>query len=294
VETNADIILASSKDALRKTEHFQDALAGLAASPNSTQALSEAKEALTLARQAFRQAEVAVFYSDPDAPIEMLALPDPDNSARLGKDAYGFNVIETLLNAYAPTVKRDEGSDTTKFPDEIVIQALMGQAQDLRTNINQFTAAWDKNDPSNFRHRYFARSPKTGIQRIFQGYLTMINAVLPERENAEGTGREDLSISLKALRNLYLGTYQSRDGTLIGGPGIRAVIEQTDTQAAQSIDSGFLNAMEVAIQPQPDAGKETDTPTPFSDSLELLKSDWTRAAGSLRLHVEKDQPLQKP
>jgi hypothetical protein len=52
--------------------------------------------------------------------------------------------------------------------------------------------------------------------------------------------------------------------------------------------------MEVAIQPQPDAGKETDTPTPFSDSLELLKSDWTRAAGSLRLHVEKDQPLQKP
>lgn len=252
--------------------------------------MAEARESLAVARSAFRQAEVAVFYTDFDAPTELLVLPDPDNSTRMNKESNGFGVLETLLDAYSTTGKEISVEKDIKNPDEIVIQSLIGHAYDLHATMEGFVGAWERNDPTNFRNRYFARTQEDSIRRIFQGFATMLDAVLPERSQGVRGKTSDLMISLSALRNLYLGTYQTRDGTLISGPGIRSVVEQADTKTAQTIDSGFLSSMGVVQKGNSDLVEENST-SPLEDSLFVLKSEWIKAANSLNLIVEESPDL---
>lgn len=287
-ETNADIVLASAKDALSKGEALQNALAELAAAPHSERALAEARGALATARGAWRQVEVAVFYTDDDAPMEILAVPDPDDSSGMSQEPRGFTAIAALLDV-ASNANRPSSDDKTaeKAPDVIVTQAVLGQAVDLLSELRRFADAWERNAPTNFRNRYFEISPSESVRRIFQGHVTYIGAVLPKHGEGESgdssllNATDDVFASLHGLRTLYLGTFQSSSGRLISGPGMRNLIEQVDREAAQRIDDAFLRSMELSTN-----GGSSGSIT-LEESLVALKDEWASAAGQFHLIVEE-------
>lgn len=121
--------------------------------------------------------------------------------------------------------------------------------------------AWRLDVPGTYGAAFVALAPEEGVRRILVGMGTLTGTELSgERLNVpyttqeqedehscfSDTTHEDHRFDAMGLRNVYLGRYERRDGTVVEGPGLSALVRARDPaldeRALEELD-GVVSAM---------------------------------------------------
>ncbi len=201
VLNNADLLTEATTSAAGEATRFEQLVTRVAAAPLSAAAsFPEALEAFDQAQQSYQQAEVAVFYVDPESVDELLAQPDPLGVAGAGEAENAVARITAGIEELSLMVTADADRDTLGEV-LVVLRELREGAKHLREGLDALAAAWDEEVDESFRQRYFLSDPEASVARIFQGLLAQSGDVLSERSPAP----EVLAAGAAALRDHYLG-----------------------------------------------------------------------------------------
>jgi hypothetical protein len=255
-ETNADLMAKASRDAEEQATSLQKAVASFVQSESPQESLSLARVSMSLAREAYQQAEPSIFYVDPEAPQELASLPDPlrvgtprSEIGKLGQMARTLQELESLT-----------AIGFTKQVDPIVSRwlTLRSQTSSLRKELDRLADGWDEAEDSAFRQRFFLRSTPNAIARIFQGIIAVSGDLLPNYWLRPGGGWSDARPPLpevigrlRAIRNIYAG--RAVEYGLAEGPGLFDLVQERAPEQAgitlRSVDNALLMAEQLALTP---------------------------------------------
>lgn len=248
---------AASRDAEQQARTLQEAVSSLASEPESPrEALSIARLSLSFARQAYQQAEPAIFYVDPDSPEELAAMPDPLRAGAAKSEAKRLEQLAGSLenlDALVTTGARDHMQQIISL-----WVYLDAETASLREELDGLAAGWDAAQESSFRQRFFLRSPRTAIARIFQGVIAVAGDLLPNYWLREGAGWSsdrpplaEVAGRFRAVRNVYDG--RALQYGLVGGPGLIDLVREKSPQQAeatrQSLERSAVLADRLALEP---------------------------------------------
>lgn len=242
VASNAGLMAASSEAAAGQAEELQAATRKISAASAGGQLLA-AEASLADANDAYRQAEVAVFYANPDVVEELSALPDP-----LGVgNTEGSKPTLAALQARLDRLRKLARSSGGDVPAEAAIATWLELGTDLsrmKDDLRAFAKAWDPSDPSNFRNRVFVEDTGGAVARIFQGLLAMTGDVLPSKwlDPAAGWSPEEpradeIAGRIEAVWNIYEGS---------PSPGLKDLVSEVSPTQDFAVQVALARALTLA------------------------------------------------
>lgn len=134
---------------------------------------------------------------------------------------------------------------------------LKAASELLQTDLAWMTQQWAANVNGNYRAELLADSPENGLRKMLFGMGSLsLGELAGERMKValEANSTEDEHdcfsdnthyshyYNEQGIYNVYTGTYMRVNGTLVSGPGIHALVEQKDKQAAKQIQAEFDRA----------------------------------------------------
>lgn len=163
-----------------------------------------AKASLAAAADAYRKSEAAIFFAVPESPGELRAQPDPLQVATGGMRDEALEELSVALDKMNETLSSPSG-----IPDAttLLLEAkdIAAKAEKLETGFRSLAEAWKGDAADNFRGKYFLPSPEGAVARVFQGLLAMTGDLLPGRLTTSAGDPEEISMRLRAVREIYLG-----------------------------------------------------------------------------------------
>ena len=169
----------------------------------------------------------------------------------------GFHALEFLLWGQDFSTNGPGNRPWQDFTDESRhasrrCEYLRLAAALLVENLQTVASAWAAVPTNNYRHEFCALDPDESLARIFKGIGALSGPELAgerltvpyetkEQEDEHScfsdNTHNDVINSLVGVENVYLGRYVRTDGTVIQGPGLRALLAQTDSAFADRLAS---------------------------------------------------------
>ncbi len=167
----------------------------------------------------------------------------------------GFHAIEFLLWG---ADRNDAGPGTrpaTDFSDGSAPARRRGEYLVLATrllvkHLERVRADWEGGKSDNYRGRFLARPAREALSLVVKGMGTLTGPELSgerltvpyetkDQENEHScfsdNTHEDVALDATGVRNLCTGTYVRPDGSRVSGPGLCALVAQTDPALAAQL-----------------------------------------------------------
>lgn len=179
----------------------------------------------------------------------------------------GFHAIEFLLwgqDLYADSPGRRPYTDYVDVADgpgrnaarrRVYLRLL---AQLLVQHLEILTSQWSPGQPDNYRSRFVTLPAEVALAKIMAGAGNLSSSELcnerilvpyttKSQENEQccfsDTTHLDLLRNEMGVQDIFLGRYRRPDGTLLEGPGLLALLEQTDPKLAAKLRSQLEGAV---------------------------------------------------
>jgi len=242
--------------------------------------LSRAKTSLSLARQAYRKSEAAVFFVDPDSADELRAQPDPFGAASPTVDNKAIEQLETALTKLEGFL---DGPVDASNAGALLVEAksVAAELANLEKGLREMAEAWQLQDDGNFRSKYFLQSPEGAVARVFQGLLAMTGELLPSGlVSDEVNNSSDTAARMDAVREIYLGTVDGAESDV----SLHALVQQASPVQAALTRASIARAVALAsvLELSPDNESVADQ---LSPALQDVTRQLTAAAQSLGIVV---------
>ena len=244
------------------------------------ESVARAKTSLSLARQAYRKSEAAVFFVDPDSADELRAQPDPFGVASPTVDNKAIEQLEAALTKLEGLL---DGSIDASNAGALLVEAksVAVELANLEKGLREMAEAWQLQDAANFRSKYFLQSPEGAVARVFQGLLAMTGDLLPSGlVSDEENSSSDTAARMNAVREIYLGTVDEAESDV----SLHALVQQASPVQAALTRASIARAVALASVFELSPGNE-----PVADQLSPALQDVTRqltaAAQSLGIVV---------
>ncbi len=195
----------------------------------------------------------------------------------------GFHAIEFLLwgqdlNENGPGARPATDFANSPGAPSRRREYLKTAADLLVEHLQRVTAAWEKQPGSTFANKLAALPPDEALALIMKGLgslsgpelrgerLTVAYAT-KEQENEHScfsdTTHQDFVGNQLGIQNIYLGRYRRTDGSIVEGPGLRDLLQDSDSALAKRLTAeiqGSLDALKSIPEPFDRAmqGRDTD------------------------------------
>ncbi len=245
VAQNAKLLGEATTTSVEQTANARRALARIQAAPLAAAAeLKTAGESLAAAKAAYRQAEAAVFYVDPDSAEELLAQPDPMGVATEGGQDL-FARWERLVASL--DLREDEPLTADKLSSLVLpFDELKNTSEELAAALESFAAAWRAGGSQNFRSAFFVSSPDVAVARIFQGLLALTGDLMPSRMAAADFTPEEFQQRIDAVANIYFGVSSAGEDTTGGAVGVHDLVFRASPAQALAAAAALQRAKVLA------------------------------------------------
>jgi len=204
-ERSADYFEDTTSTAAAETSSARRSLARALQEPSSAGSeIRQAQSSIAAAADAYYKSEAAVFFVDPEAEDELRAQPDPFRVGSLGE---GNEAMAGLISSLEKMEEMLAGPIDQSKAAELLneAQSIGVKIDRLESDLLDLAGAWRDGDAGNFRNNYFLSSPEQAVARIFQGLLAMSGDLMPERLQSSGKSPAEISVGVRALKEIYLG-----------------------------------------------------------------------------------------
>jgi len=249
VAQNAELLGGATEASVEETANVLGALARIQSAPLTVaDELKIAEASLAAAKEAYQQAEAAVFYVDPDSAQELIAQPDPLGVATAGGQDL-FARWERLVASL--DIREDEPLTADKLSSLVVPFAeLKKTSEELAAALEGFAAAWRTGESKNFRSAYFSSSPDLAVARIFQGLLALTGDVMPARLAATDFTAEEFQHRVNAVANIYFGVSSGGEAVADGSVGVHDLVFRASPAQALAAAAALQRAKVLAASIQ--------------------------------------------
>lgn len=269
-QTNAEIILAASRDASLEIERLEQALR--AVNTTSDNDISPARKALASAYHAFLHSEAALYYFDPVDPSSSLL--DGLKASDISPETPLFESVGQLLTSY-PNIPLDKLSLPNVRSE--ALQEIQTQTTILKAALQDFMVMWEADEPTNVRNNAFLVDATGAIGRILQGLLTVSEHLILEQANLLSSDPDRLAGRLGGFDSLYRGSYESLQAVAPGGFGVETLLQQSAPSLAESLGQNLDNLLQFS---------EKETSEERLRALQNLQDQILEAADSLGFVME--------
>lgn len=204
--------------------------------------------------------------NNPKAPLEIERLIKFNAKGGESNIATGYHAIEFLLWGQDFNDKGPGKRAFTDFVDggaenaerrrrylKLVTDQVVVDLQDL-------TSQWAAGE-KNYRARFLAESPESGLRKVVTGMAVLSSAELAgermqvaldnqdqedEHSCFSDNTHRDIVTNAKGIRNVLMGEYRRTDGSIIGGPGIKDLVSQKDPKLAEQLVRDFTGSVTAA------------------------------------------------
>ncbi|NJL06176.1 MAG: hypothetical protein HC911_14985 [Chloroflexaceae bacterium] len=154
---------------------------------------------------------------------------------------------------------------------------LLATADLLVEHLEQLVAAWEPNQPDNYRTAFLALPPAESTRNILTGMGVLSKSELAgeriftaldnqdqedEHSCFSDNTHRDIITNAQGIRNVYLGSYTRRDGSVVAGTGLQDVVALVDPD---------LNERVLALSEQVQAAVEA-IHVPFDQGIVLANT----------------------
>lgn len=298
VFTNSELVGFSAWETVEAVAGLEAALLALDANP-ATGEMAAALDALSTAITTYHQMEAAVFYIDTANPAEMESLPDPNGSSLFPPQPTSLDGISDSLAGYKRSLEQNGGALGEK--NQMPLEAALAETRDFRARLVEFARAWERDDPENFRNRFFLSSTDEGLAKILQGTITLGESLILERwlldknrwDETNPPPLDAISGALSGLHNNFWGSYSTEGGTLLQGPGLFDLVRAKWPHGAEDIGLAISSSMstvaEIGHSLDPEEGRSLLIPV-----LEQITLDLITASAILGLEVVETGGPENP
>lgn len=278
VRANADFISAAASEALLNAAKLRETMAGASQDlPDTAKNLAEAERALAEALASYQQAEIAVFYVNPDSADELALQPDPLGAGTGEEGVDAFAEIADRLSEIGKFAKNGIRENEVSRAVTLLLE-LTALTERLEADLGVLSAAWEPGGDANFRESIFLISTQQAVARIFQGMLAISGDVLPRRwpggakvDAAQVDGR------VRALGLIFEGRSEQE-------PGLRAVVSDSSPDHAAAVQASLARAAALAeaLKTAPESG---DTQKQLLSALGDVTRQLALAAEALGIRI---------
>ena len=207
-----------------------------------------------------------------DTDIEL----DADTLEGLNEDggeeniATGYHAVEFLLWGQD---KSDTGPGDRPYTDYVEGEDATAPNADRRaeylgivsglivSHLQDLTDAWAEGRSTNYHHEFEEATPKERFERILTGMIVLSgfetggerlqNALVSGDQEDEHScfsdnTHRDMIQDVRGIQNVWQGSYTALDGTVVGGLGVRDVVEAKDPALAAKLDEQIATSLELA------------------------------------------------
>ncbi len=142
----------------------------------------------------------------------------------------------------------------------------------LVETLAELTQAWAPETEENYRAAFLAQEPDEALQKMLTGIGVLAKSELAgeriftaydnqdqedEHSCFSDNTHRDIILNAQGIRNVYMGSYERTDGSMVGGTGLEAVMEAVAPE---------LNAEMVALLEQ-SLSEVNEIPVPFDQAI---------------------------
>ena len=248
--------------------------------------LGQAREALARLRAAYRKAEPAIFFVDPESEDELRAQPDPFGSGSPSGDDGTMADLDAVLGRLEILL---DGPLDSSAAGTLLIEAKSAAAsvEKIQAGLDAMVSAWTPESAGNFRSDFFLPSPEQAVARIFQGLLAVTGDLLPSALAADPAvvHRGDFALRLAAVREIYAGA-EDENGTAVS---LHELVRQVSPVQAALTRASLVRATALAtlLEIAPEDGAPESELLP---ALDDVTRQLTFAASTLGIVITDDAP----
>ena len=221
--------------------------------------------------------------NDPEFEITAESLLEANEGIDEKSISTGYHAIEFLLwgqdnldvyaegggqRTYTDYVTGDEGTHLNQDRRGLYLTTASGL---LLGHLGELVDAWKAGEDDNYRADFEAAAPKEQLSRILTGMIVLSEAETggerlqpgldthdQEEEHScfsDNTHRDFIQ-DIQGVLNVYRGTYERVDGSVVEGPSVRDAVAALDADLADELDSKIAEGLALAKALEPPFDRE--------------------------------------